>query len=97
MNNLKKYLRPFRNKFILASTLFVIYVLFLDDVDIFTVVSQNRKLNELANDKVETEQKLEETKAALDQLHRESGVERYAREKKFFKRDNEDIFVISYE
>ncbi len=89
-----KYLR---NKYAIAIGLFVIYTLFLDDVDIFTVIRQNSKLSELEEQKVITQRQLEETRETLDKLESISGLERYAREKKLFKKDDEDIFVIYYE
>jgi hypothetical protein len=33
----------------------------------------------------------------LTQLKFDSELERFAREKKYFKRDDEDVFVITYE
>ena len=89
-----KYLR---NKYAIAIGLFVIYTLFLDDVDVFTVIRQNSKLSELEEQKVITQRQLEETRETLDKLESISGLERYAREKKLFKKDDEDIFVIYYE
>ncbi|MBC9811944.1 hypothetical protein H9Y05_05580 [Crocinitomicaceae bacterium CZZ-1] len=87
----------FRNKYAVAIGLFVIYTLFLDDVDVFTVIRQNSKLSELEEQKVITQQQLEETRETLKKLESIGGLERYAREKKLFKKDDEDIFVISYE
>lgn len=89
-----KYLK---NKYAVAIGVFVIYTLFLDDVDIFTIVRQNRKLSELENQKELTLDQLHETKETLKKLETINGLERYAREKKLFKKDDEDIFVISYE
>lgn len=89
-----KYLK---NKYAVAIGIFVVYTLFLDDVDIFTVVRQNRKLSALEKQKEQTIQQLAETKETVDKLESISGLERYAREKKLFKKDDEDIFVISYE
>lgn len=94
LNKLKKYLK---NKFIFASVLFLIYVLFLDDVDIFAIISQNRKLHKLEAATVETQQKLNQTRAVLKKLKYKSELETYAREEKLFKKDDEDVFVISYE
>lgn len=91
MKKIPKYLK---NKFILASAIFLVFVLFLDDSDIFTVISQRRKLNRLEALKSETSVKLEETREVLDKLKDRPEVERFAREKKFFKKDDEDIFVI---
>jgi cell division protein DivIC len=94
---MKKYLVYFKNKFILTSTIFVIYALFLDDNDIFSMVTHANKLSNLEETKIEVSKKLERTRFTLKQMRYTSEIERYAREKKFFKRDNEDIFVITYE
>lgn len=89
-----KYLK---NKYAIAIGIFAVYTLFLDDVDIFTIVRQNMKLSTLEKEKRETLNQLAETKEALQKLDNISGLERYAREKKLFKKDDEDIFVISHE
>lgn len=72
-------------------------MLFLDDIDIFTIVNQNRKLNKLEVSKSEVSEKLITIQATLKELKYPSELESYAREEKLFKKDNEDIFVISYE
>ena len=94
---MKKYLVYFKNKFILATTIFVIYALFLDDNDIFSMVSHARKLNRLEESKELVSEKLSSTRHTLNQLKYSSELERYARENKFFKKDDEDIFVITRE
>ena len=81
----------------IVSMLFVAYGLFLDENDIFTIISQKSKLNELEAKKEEFRGMYAETKSTLDKLKYLSEVERFARENKFFKKDNEDIFVIFYE
>jgi len=92
-----KWLKVFKNKYILTFTIFVLYTLFLDDVDIFNVVRQKVKLNKLEQEKVDLLEKFTETKLTLDQLDDNEALERFAREQKLFKRDNEDIFVIVQE
>lgn len=94
---MKKVLPYLKNKFILASTLFVVYAMFLDEYDIFTILVENKKLNKLEAEKAETSKNLEETKKTIDRLKHKSEVERFAREKKYFKKDDEDVFVIFYE
>lgn len=89
-----KYLK---NKYSVAVGVFVVYTLFLDDVDIFTIVRQNSKLSALEKQKEQTLHQLTATKETLQKLESTSGLERYAREKKLFKKDDEDVFVISYE
>jgi hypothetical protein len=75
----------------------MVYILFLDDIDIFTIVNQNRKLNRLEESKMEVSQKLEVTRNTLKKLRYISELESYAREEKLFKKENEDIFILSYE
>jgi len=94
---MKKYLLPFKNKYILATTIFLVYNLFLDDIDLFTIISQNRKMSRLQANKQEVAAKLQETKYTLQQLKHMHALEKYAREEKLFKREDEDIFVITNE
>lgn len=75
----------------------MVYILFLDDIDIFTIVNQNRKLNRLEESKMEVSQKLEITRNTLKKLKYISELESYAREEKLFKKENEDIFILSFE
>jgi hypothetical protein len=71
--------------------------LFLDDIDIFTIINQNTKLGKLEEARQEVSVKLNQTQKILKKLRYSSELESYAREEKMFKRENEDIFVISYE
>ncbi|MNR30965.1 hypothetical protein D3C85_1484440 [compost metagenome] len=93
---MKKYLLIFKNKYILAITIFMVYNLFLDEVDIFTIVNQNKKLSTLRSTQSEMKLKLKETKYILSQIKDLSYLEKLAREDKMFKKDDEDIFVITY-
>jgi len=77
--------------------IFIVYTLFLDDVDVFTIIHQNRKLHALKVQKEQTNVNLQQTKLILEELNTIDGLERYAREKKLFKKEDEDIFVITYE
>lgn len=94
---MKKIIPLFKNKYILTTTIFVLYSLFLDDVDIFTVFRQKSKLCQLTEQKEIVKTQLNETRYTVNQLKYDSELERYAREKKLFKKDDEDVFVISYE
>ncbi|MFT5581917.1 MAG: cell division protein DivIC [Lentimonas sp.] len=72
-------------------------MLFFDNLDVFSIVNQVQKKNALEKAQTEILLKLEDTEKTLKELKTLAGKERFAREKKFFKRDNEEIFVISYE
>jgi cell division protein FtsB len=97
LGSMKKYLKFFKNKYILAITVFLVYNLFLDDVDIFTIINQNSRLSKLHANDLEISKKLKETKYTLKQLRHGYALEKYAREEKLFKKDDEDIFIITHE
>ena len=97
MINLSWMKTKLKNKFVLTSLIFFVYVLFLDDVDIFMIYSQNKKLNQLNASKVEVNEKLQTVRTTLKKLKYPSELETFAREEKLFKKDDEDIFVITYE
>lgn len=72
----------------------MVYALFLDENDIFTLIRHNRKLNQLEMAKQEVNRDLLKSRKTLRELGSKSELERYAREEKYFKKDDEDIFVI---
>lgn len=92
-----KWIKYLRNKYILTLVVFGVYMLFLDDADVFSIIRQRIKLSQLQTEKEEVFQKYQKTKSTLDQLNSLDAIERFAREEKLFKRDDEDIFVIVYE
>ncbi len=94
---MKNYLVYLKNKYILTIVVFVFYGLFLDDIDVFTIIRQKSKLNQLETQKAVISEQLNDSRITYKQLKYPSEVERYAREKKLFKKDDEDVFVISYE
>lgn len=68
--------------------------MFLDENDIFTMITNTNKLSQLETKKVELNEELKTTTETLKKLKSNSEVERFAREKKYFKMDDEDVFVI---
>jgi len=99
MDKFKQFLnhKYVKNKYVITSFVFLIYILFLDDMDVFMLVNQNSKLNKLESHKNEMTIQLQETREQLKMLNNINTLEAYARSEKFFKQKDEDIFVISYE
>jgi len=77
--------------------LFVTYALFLDDYDIFTLLNQKKRLSVIIEKKEKVDQNLLITKETLNDLRSMENVVNYARSVKFFKKDDEDIFIITRE
>lgn len=94
---MRGFLSLFKNKYFVTLSIFLGYTLFLDDYNIFTIISQRNKLVNLETQRDEMRQKLNDTKNTFLKLNKLNYLESYARSEKFFKKDNEEIFVISYE
>ena len=81
-----KHLFPYlKNKFILAFLILSVYTLFLDENDLFTMISNAGKLRQLEVKKVELKAELKDVRSTLNKLTSINEVERFAREKKYFK------------
>jgi cell division protein FtsB len=93
MIKIPKYLK---NKYGLTIFVFLIYVLFLDDLDIFSIISQKQKLNKLEIQRDEMKNQLTSNRSTLRKLNKINYLEAYARSEKFFKKENEEIFIITY-
>ena len=93
MIKIPKYLK---NKYGLTIFVFLIYVLFLDDLDVFSIISQKQKLNKLEIQRNDMKNQLISTRFTLRKLNKINYLEAFARSEKFFKKENEEIFIITY-
>ena len=93
---MKSIFSNLKNKYFLTLFIFFIYTLFLDDFDVFVIISQKNKLIHLREQRDEMHKQLIISKDIYKKLNHINYLESYARSKKFFKKDNEEIFVISY-
>ena len=89
------FLRFIKNKFIITSIVFVIYSFFLDENDIFKILDNREKLRELTDIENQKKSKFKKNEELLTSLNDIENIENYARSKKFFKKDDEEIFVIT--
>jgi cell division protein DivIC len=85
-----------KNKYGLTLFVFLIYVLFLDDLDVFSIISQKQKLNKLEIQRDNMKIQLISTRSTLRKLNKINYLEAFARSEKFFKKENEEIFIITY-
>ncbi len=85
-----------KNKYGLTFFVFLIYVLFLDDLDVFSIISQKQKLNKLEIQRDNMKNQLISTRSTLRKLNKTNYLEAFARSEKFFKKENEEIFIITY-
>ncbi|MBT8325451.1 MAG: septum formation initiator [Winogradskyella sp.] len=92
-----KFIKPFKNIYILILTVFVIWMLFFDAHSWLFHHELNQDIKEKEAEKAYYINEIEKDKKAVKELSTEDGTERLAREKYFMKKKNEDIFIIEYE
>ncbi len=85
-----------KNKYLLAGSAFVIWMVFFDTNDISSQLEKRAKLKELEVTERQFDQKIAETRQESGLLKtKDAGtIEKYAREKYLMKKDNEDLFVV---
>ena len=90
--------RNLKNRFVLISVLFLTWILFLDD---YNMVYRYQTWHELQEKRRKQEFLLEEIESVRsdiqDLFSTRKSLEKFAREKYFMKRDNEDVFIIDSE
>lgn len=92
-----KYLKPFKNWFILILVVFAIWMLFFDTNSWLIHHELNTDIEALENEKEYYKREIEKDNKAIKKLSSEEGLEKFAREEYYMKRDNEEIFIIEYE
>jgi cell division protein DivIC len=94
LNNLKSVLNVFKNKYVLAFLAFIVWMTFFDDKSIGFMYNNAIKLKELKKSEKNMATSIEETKAELKLLTSNAkSVEKYAREKFYMKKENEELFI----
>lgn len=86
------WLNPFSNWYFILLVAFIGWIAFFDGNDIGTQLRLSNKIIELENEKIELAEKIDQTKSELQALREDK--EKFAREKYYMKKDNEDVFII---
>ena len=83
---------PLRNKYTLVVVFFMFWMVFIDKHDFVTQWKLDQTYTNLKKDKKFYEEGIEELKAAQQDLA--NNKEKFAREKYYMKKKNEDVYVI---
>ncbi len=93
----KRWFRIMSNKYLVIIIGFGIWMLFFDSNSWLVQHKLNQKIDKLSEDKVYYKDEINSDRAIINQLKDSEGLERYAREKYFMKRKDEDIYIIQYQ
>lgn len=87
-----------RNKYFIATAAFLAWMVFFDRNDLATQLQRRHELTGLQLVKEDFTRKIARERNELNQLQTNPAtLEKYAREKYYMKRDNEDLFIIAPE
>ncbi|EMQ94663.1 FtsB family cell division protein [Xanthomarina gelatinilytica] len=92
-----KYLKPFKNIFVLILVVFAVWMFFFDANSWLIHNELNSDIEELEAEKEFYKNEIIKDRKAIKELSTEEGVEKLAREKYYMKKDNEEIFIIEYQ
>lgn len=83
------------NKYYLTGAIFLIITFFIGDSTLLHRYEYDKQINELENQIAKCEQEIKENEQQLEALKSDNeGLERFAREKYFMTKPNEDLFII---
>jgi cell division protein FtsB len=93
----KKWVRIISNKYVLILLFFIVWMIFFDTNSYFIHRELNEDIESLEETKEIYRKEIEKDKAFIEKMKDSDEVEKYAREKYYLKKDNEDIYIIQHE
>lgn len=92
-----KFFKIVSNLYILISVVFFIWIFFIDSNSILVNIKLNKEISELKERKEILENQIQMDKKIISNLQNPDSLEKYAREKLYMKKENEEIFIIEFE
>ena len=91
----KKVLRKLNNRYVYATLVFLVAMLFIDQFNLFEQIRLHRLLKDQHQQIEYYENEIKDSKAYLDALQNDTAtMEKVAREQYMMKRDNEVVYLI---
>ena len=92
-----KILKFVKSTYGIIIILFIFWMIFFDSNSLIIHSELNYDIKELNDQKTYYEKEIAKDNIELKMIQSDSGLEKYAREKLFMKKDNEEIFLIEYD
>ena len=92
---MKKTLTFLKNKYLIATAVFLVLITFFDRYDLMSQISLRRQIMKLREEKKYYKEEIKKNNLELNSLQTNpENLEKFAREKYLMKKDNEDVFVL---
>jgi len=93
----KPWFRFMSNKYVLISLVFIGWMFFLDTNSWFIHHELDQEIDELQDNKNYYQTEIAKDKAVIEKLQDSVELEKFARQKYYMKRADEDIYIIEYD
>ena len=92
-----KWIRFVSNKYVLILILFIIWMIFFDTNSYFIHNELDSDINALEDNAEFYQKEIENDKSFIKKMEDSNEMEKFAREKYYLKKENEDIYIIEHE
>ena len=86
-----------KNTYVIIILFFVVWMVFFDSNSTLVHLELNEQINDLKKETQYFKNEIKKDNKEISKIQSDSGLEKYAREELFMKRDNEDIFIIEFD
>lgn len=93
----RRWFKFISNKYIWVLLFFVSWMLFLDNYSYLDHRLLNKQIQELEDNKEYYQEEINQDLKSIKSFKNPDQIEKYAREKYYMKRENEDIYIIEFE
>jgi cell division protein FtsB len=91
----KIWMKAVKNKYLIASILFLTWIVFFDENSFVSHAENKRRLNELNKQKEYYLERIEADKQKLEDLNAgKKQLEKFAREQYYMSKPDEDLFIV---
>jgi cell division protein DivIC len=91
----KIWIKAVKNKYLIASVLFLTWIVFFDENSFVSHAENKRRLNELNKQKEYYLERIEADKRKLEDLNAgKKQLEKFAREQYYMSKPDEDLFIV---
>jgi len=90
----KKWVRLLSNKYFIIVLIFIVWMLFFDTNSFLIHQELNSSIEKLENQKKTFQEEIKKDKVFIEKMKDSNELEKFAREKYYLKKENEDIYII---
>lgn len=92
-----RYIRIVKNPFFLITIGFIVWIVFFDSYSLIEHRAIDQEIDKMEEKREYFQNEIDKDKQSIKNLKDGDAIEKYAREKYYMKRDNEDIFIIEFD